>query len=68
MQGNNPLAQTQMLAAAKDVRTVGTQEVDGVQTTHYTGSYPPSAGLAKLSACRRLGSTCGSTPSTRPAS
>jgi hypothetical protein len=53
VQGNNPLVQTQMLAAAKDVRTVGTQEVDGVQTTHYTGSYPLSAGLAKLPASLR---------------
>jgi hypothetical protein len=53
VQGNNPLVQTQMLAAAKDVRAVGTQEVDGVQTTHYTGSYPISAGLAKLPASLR---------------
>ena len=46
VQSNNPLVQTQMLAAAKDVRAVGTQTIDGVRTTHYAGSYPVSAGLA----------------------
>jgi hypothetical protein len=53
VQNNNPLVQTQMLAAAKDVRKVGTQIIDGVSTTHYTGSYPLSAGLAKLPASQR---------------
>jgi hypothetical protein len=53
VQSNNPLVQTQMLAAAKDVRAVGTQTIDGVRTTHYTGSYPVSAGLAKLPASVR---------------
>jgi len=53
VQSNNPLVQTQMLAAAKDVRAVGTQTIDGVSTTHYTGSYPISAGLAKLPASDR---------------
>jgi hypothetical protein len=53
VQSNNPLVQTGMLAAAKDVRKVGTQTIDGVSTTHYTGSYPVSAGLAKLPASER---------------
>jgi hypothetical protein len=53
VQSNNPLVQTQMLAGAKDVRKVGTQTIDGVSTTHYTGSYPVSAGLAKLPASLR---------------
>jgi len=53
VQSNNPLVQTQMLAAAKDVRAVGTQTIDGVRTTHYAGSYPVSAGLAKLPASLR---------------
>lgn len=48
VQSNNPLVQTQMLAAAKNVRTVGTQIIGGVTTTHYTGSYPVAAGIAKL--------------------
>ena len=50
VQSNNPLVQTQMLASAKNVRAVGTQTIDGVKTTRYTGSYTPSAGLAKLPA------------------
>jgi hypothetical protein len=53
VQGNNPLVQTQMLAAAKNVRDAGTQTVDGVTTTHYTGTYPIAAGLAKLPASLR---------------
>jgi hypothetical protein len=53
VQSNNPLVQTRMLAAAKDVRKVGTQTIDGVSTTHYSGSYPVSAGLAKLPASLR---------------
>jgi hypothetical protein len=53
VQNSNPLMQTQMLAAAKDVRAVGTQTIDGVTTTHYTGTYSLSAGLAKLPASQR---------------
>jgi hypothetical protein len=53
VQSNNPLVQTRMLTAAKDVRAVGTQTIDGVSTTHYAGSYPISAGLAKLPASAR---------------
>lgn len=48
-QNGNPLEQTQMLAAARDVRAVGTQVVDGVQTTHYTGSLTPRAAVSALS-------------------
>jgi hypothetical protein len=44
-QGNNPFAQAQMLAAAKDVHQVGTQVVNGVQTTEYAGAYSVTAGL-----------------------
>jgi hypothetical protein len=53
VQNSNPLVQTQMLAAAKNVRAVGRQTIDGVSTTHYTGSYSISAGLAKLPASQR---------------
>jgi hypothetical protein len=49
VQNGNPAAQTQMLAASKNVHEVGTQVVDGVQTTHYAGSFTPSAALAALS-------------------
>lgn len=59
VQSNNPLVQTRMLTAAKDVRAVGTQTIDGVGTTHYTGSYPISAGLAKLPASARAAAQKG---------
>jgi hypothetical protein len=49
-EGNNPLVQTRMLASSANVRKVGTATIGGVQTTEYTGSYPISAGLAKLPA------------------
>jgi hypothetical protein len=48
-QNANPLEQAQMLAASKNVRAVGTQVVDGVQTTHYMGSFTPSAAINTLS-------------------
>jgi len=53
LEGSNPLDQTQMLGAARDVRKVGTDTIDGVPTTHYTGSFPVSAGLAMLPAALR---------------
>jgi hypothetical protein len=52
-QSNNPLVQTQMLVSAKNVRAVGTETIGGVKTTHYTGSYPLAAGLARLPASMR---------------
>jgi len=48
IQGSNPLLQTQMLASAKTVREAGTQVIDGVPTTHYTGTYNVAAALAKM--------------------
>ncbi len=48
MQNGDPLNQTQLFAAAKDVRAAGTQTIDGVQTTRYTGSYPASSARAAL--------------------
>jgi hypothetical protein len=48
-QNGNPLEQAQMLAASKNVRAVGMQVVDGVRTTHYTGSFTPSAAISALS-------------------
>jgi hypothetical protein len=50
---SNPLIKTEMLASSTNVKKVGTATVDGVQTTEYTGSYPISAGLAKLPASVR---------------
>jgi hypothetical protein len=48
VQQNNPMTDAQMLTSAKNLRSVGTQAIDGVSATHYTGSFPVSAGLAKL--------------------
>jgi hypothetical protein len=50
---SNPLIKTEMLASSTNVKKVGTATVDGVQTTEYTGTYPISAGLAKLPASVR---------------
>jgi hypothetical protein len=49
LQSGNPLTQTRMLAAATNARVAGTQVVDGVSTTHYTGSFTASSALAELS-------------------
>jgi hypothetical protein len=48
VESGNPLAQIQMFAAAKDVRQAGSQVINGVQTTEYTGSYRAAAGLNRL--------------------
>jgi hypothetical protein len=50
---NDPLLQTQMLSSSKDVKKVGTATINGVPTTEYTGTYPITAGLAKLPAASR---------------
>ena len=52
-QNGNPLEQVQMLAASKNVRAVGTQVIDGVQTTDYTGSFTSSAAVSALSSSVR---------------
>lgn len=48
VQQNGPAEQTKMLTASKNVHKVGTETVNGVQTTHYTGTVATSEGLAKL--------------------
>jgi hypothetical protein len=50
---NDPLVQTQMLASSTNVKKVGTATINGVATTEYTGTYPITAGLAKLPAATR---------------
>jgi hypothetical protein len=50
---NDPLVQAQMLASSDNVKKVGTATINGVPTTEYTGTYPVSAGLAKLPAASR---------------
>nr|WP_228447098.1 DUF6612 family protein [Streptomyces paludis] len=44
----NPAAETASLTAAKDLKRVGEETVDGVKTTHYKGSVPLSAMKAAL--------------------
>jgi hypothetical protein len=53
VQTSDPLVQTQMFTSAKNAKAVGTQTIDGVQTTHYTGSYSVAAGIAKLPSSMR---------------
>ena len=48
-QTSNPLAEAQMFAASTDVHQVGTQVINGVPTTEYTGTYHIAAGLSRLS-------------------
>ena len=50
---NDPLTQTQMLSSSTNVKKGGTATINGVPTTEYTGTYPISAGLAKLPAASR---------------
>ena len=47
-QQSNPLVQMQMLAGAKNVRVAGHQVINGVPTTHYTGTYTVATALARL--------------------
>lgn len=44
----DPIQNTKMLTASKDVREVGKETVDGVQTTHYSGTYRMEDAIAKL--------------------
>jgi hypothetical protein len=48
LQSGNPLDQTKILSASKDVHAAGTQVIDGVTTTRYTGTFTPSAALSAL--------------------
>lgn len=41
-------AQTKLLTGSKDARKVGEETVEGVQTTHYTGTLTPREALAQL--------------------
>ncbi|TDD68141.1 hypothetical protein [Actinomadura rubrisoli] len=46
----DPVQNTRMLTASKDVREVGKETVNGVRTTHYTGTYRMQDAIAKLPA------------------
>ena len=46
----DPAEQTTMFTGSKDARRVGTEKVDGVETTHYTGTVTVRDALARLDA------------------
>jgi hypothetical protein len=48
VQESNPLEQTQIFATSKLVHKVGTQVINGINTTQYAGTVSPSAALAAL--------------------
>ena len=48
MQGSNPLASAQMLPAASNVKRAGTQVIDGVPTTEYTGILHVNAAMQRV--------------------
>jgi hypothetical protein len=50
---SNPLSQTQLLAASKNVKKAGTGTIGGVPVTEYTGTVSLAQGLAKLPASLR---------------
>jgi len=54
-QSGNPAQQTRLLTASKNVHVVGTQVVNGVETTHYRGSVSPATALARLKPAVRKG-------------
>jgi hypothetical protein len=53
VQNENPASQLAGLAAAEHLHAGGTQAVNGVATTKYTGSFVPSAALKALPAAQR---------------
>ncbi len=44
----DPAAQTKFFTSSKDIRRVGTQEVNGEKTTHYSGSATPEDAVSGL--------------------
>ena len=53
LEGSNPLDQTKLFTASKDVRAVGTSTIDGVPTTEYAGTYAPQTAYSGLSSQMR---------------
>jgi hypothetical protein len=49
----NPAEQTKMFTGSKDARRVGTEKVEGVETTHYTGTVTVRDALSRLDAQTR---------------
>lgn len=46
-------AAVRMITTSKDVKAVGTETVGGVETTHYSGTFPVDAALAQLDPDKR---------------
>jgi hypothetical protein len=53
VKNDNPAQQITMMSASKNVRATGTQVIDGVRTTEYSGSFTAAAALAVLSPSER---------------
>jgi hypothetical protein len=68
LQGNNPLAEAQMLPAATNVRRVGSQTIDGVPATEYSGSLDVGKAMTRLDpSLRKLVGTALSSTGIRTA-
>jgi LppX_LprAFG lipoprotein len=50
----DPTQQLQPLLASGDVKKVGTETVDGVQTTHYSGTVDPATAFSSSQAAKNL--------------
>jgi hypothetical protein len=53
LEGLNPTQETEFLVGAKDVRVVGTQTVEGVPTTEYSGEVVPALAMTRLTPALR---------------
>ncbi|WP_231329341.1 hypothetical protein [Actinomadura graeca] len=53
VQNVDPAGQTKMFTGSKDARRVGTETIDGVKTTHYTGTVTVQDALNRLDAQAR---------------
>lgn len=55
LQGTNPLAVAQMFPSARNIRRAGSQVINGVPASEYTGTLPVGAALRRLApAARKL--------------
>jgi hypothetical protein len=54
-ENGNPAQQTQVLTASKNAHVVGTEMVNGVETTHYRGTVSAATALARLRPAVRKG-------------
>jgi hypothetical protein len=50
LEGSNPLDQTRLFTASKDVKVAGSQTIGGIATTEYAGTYSPAKAFSELPA------------------